>query len=298
MTQSRSDRKKPRLRGVTEMPVRHGMRLFRAWIGRGKGREVNLGLYPDRWLAAFAYNVAAEALHGERRARNEIPESEQPDAEEVRRITARVRQRLGLEEPPPPPGDRPPDPDRLLVLLEITVVGFWRDQVAAHDTHQGREVDIAARRLVEAAHLLFWSHCSGHPTPLEAMTRLLARRLDRTFRRADLTREVLDDEGDDEVRVARWLVFPDERPGGGFRETIGHLYPDLVGTIATGSATVPPAWAAVLGIAPPFTLGQVRSAYRAKSKEVHPDAGGDHSEFIRLQSAYEQAIRFCESRGS
>lgn len=297
MTRGRSESKKPRLRGVTELPATHGERRFRARISRGKGRQVNLGLYPGRWLAAFAYNVAAEALHGEGRARNEIPEAEQPDAELVRRITASVRRRLGLDGPPTPPEDRPPGADRLLVLFEITVVGFWRAQAAVPDVHPGRELDIAAHRLAEAAHLLFWSHSSGHPTPLEALTRLLARRLDRTFRRADLTREVLDDEGDDEVRIARWLAFPDARPGGGFRETIGRLYAGLLGTSEDWSAAELPAWAAVLGIAPPFNSEQVRSAYRAKSKEVHPDAGGDHAEFVRLNSAYEQAQQYCESRG-
>jgi hypothetical protein len=129
------------------------------------------------------------------------------------------------------------------------------------------------------------------------LTRLLARRLDQAFGRADLTREVLDDEGDDEVRIARWLVFPEDRPGGGFRETIGHLYWEVLGGSAPGSDSAPPGWAAVLGIAPPFHSGQVRAAYRARSKEVHPDAGGDHAEFVRLQSAYEEARRYCAARG-
>jgi hypothetical protein len=297
MTQSGSGRKPRRLRGVTELPEHQGERRFRARISGGQGRQVNLGLYPTRWLAAFAYNVAAEALHGAGRSRNEIPEAEQPDAEQVRRVTARVLDRLGLGGPAPPEEDRPPDADRLLALLEITVVGFWKDQVAVHDAHKGRDLDIAARRLVEAAHLLFWSHSSGHPTPLEALARLLARRLDRAFGRAELTREILDDEGDDELRIARWLAFPDERPGGGFRATIALLYWELLGATESGSASVLPAWAAVLGIAPPFDSRQVRAAYRARSKEVHPDAGGDHDEFVRLQSAYEAARRYCDSQG-
>jgi hypothetical protein len=297
MTQSGSGRKPRRLRGVTELPERHGERRFRARISRGQGRQVNLGLYSTRWLAAFAYNAAAELLHGAGRSRNEIPESEQPGADQVRRITAAVRRRLGLDEPSPSAVDRPPDADRLLTFFEIAVVGFWRGHVAVHDSHRGRDLDIAARRLAEAAHVLFWSRTAGHPTPLEALTRLLARRLDQAFGRADLTREVLDDEGDDEVRIARWLAFPEDRPGGGFRETIGHLYRELLGDSASGSESAPPAWAAVLGIAPPFHSGQVRAAYRARSKEVHPDAGGDHAEFVRLQSAYEEARRYCAARG-
>lgn len=297
MTQSGPGKKPRRLRGVIELPESQGDRRFRARISVGRGRQVNLGLYPTRWLAAFAYNVAAEALHGASRSRNEISEAEQPDAEQVRRIATRVRRRLGLDVPSPPRDDRPPDVDQLLTLFEVTVVGFWKGQVAAHDAHKGQELDIAARRLVAAARVLFWSHSSGHPTPLEALSRLLMRRLDQAFQRADLTREVMDDEGDDLPRIARWLVFPDDRPGGGFRATIGRLYRDVAGTTAPGSASAAPGWAAVLGIAPPFHSGQVRSAYRARSKEVHPDAGGDHDEFLRLQTAYEEAQRYCDSLG-
>jgi hypothetical protein len=296
---SGSERRPERLRGVTELPEACGERRYRAWIKRGKGRQVNLGLYSSRWLAAFAFNVAAEALHGGHRPRNAIPESEQPGADQVRRITARVRRRLGLDEPSPRPEDRVPSADQLLTLFEITVVGFWRDQVARHDADLARELDLAARRLVEAAHVLFWSHSAGHPTPREALEELLARRLDRTFRRVDLTREVLDDDGDDEVRMARWLVYPDDLPGGdGFRRAIEHLYSDLPGADSTRStATEIPAWAAILRICPPYSSEQVRSAYRARSKAVHPDIGGDHTEFIHLQSAYKEARWYCASRG-
>ena len=96
-SKSRHDTRPPRLRGVTELPESHGAHRYRARISRGKGRQVNLGLYATRWLAAFAYNVAAEALHGDGRARNAIPESQQPDADQVQAIKARVRRRLGLD---------------------------------------------------------------------------------------------------------------------------------------------------------------------------------------------------------
>ena len=293
-----SDKRKPRrLRGVTELPECLGERRFRARISRGRGQRVNLGLYSTRWLAAFAYNVAADALYGPGRSQNAIPESAQPDADQVRRITTMVRCRVGVDEPAPPPGDRPPGAESLLTLFEITVVGFWRDQVAVHGAHLRRDIESAARRLAEAAGVLFWSQASGHPTPLEALTGLLGRRLDQSFRRADLTREVLADEGDDVGRIAFWLVFPDERAGGGFRETIGHQYSELLGVTDDESTSARPAWAAVLRIAPPFHSRQVRSAYRARSKEVHPDAGGGHAEFVRLQSAYEQAQQYCAARG-
>lgn len=298
MTRHGAERKGERLRGVTELPESLGERRYRARIRQGKGREVNLGLFPTRWLAGFAYNVAAEALHGDRRPRNAIPRSRQPDADQVRGITARVRSRLGLDGPPPPPDDHPPGADALLTLLEITVVGFWRGQVVAQGGDAGRELDLAAGRLIEAARLLFWSHSRGHPTPQEALARLLAMRLDRTFRRSDLTREVLDDEGDDPVRLARLLVYPDDLPGaGGFREAIGHLYAEFLGATSARSESASTNWQAVLEIAPPFTSDRVRSAYRSRSKALHPDIGGSHAEFVRLQEAYEEAQRYCTSRG-
>ena len=298
MTRHGSDGKHERLRGVTELPESLGERRYRARIRQGKGREVNLGLFPDRWLAGFAYNVAAEALHGDRRPRNAIPPSRQPDANQVREITARVRRRLGLDDPPPPRDEHSPGAEALLTFLEITVVGFWRGQVVAQGGDPGRELDLAAGRLVEAARLLFWSHSSGHPAPQEALARLLAVRLDRTFRRSDLTREVLDDEGDDPVRLARLLVLPDDLPGvGGFREAIGHLYAELLGATSARSGSAPTTWQAVLEIAPPITSDRVRSAYRSRSKALHPDSGGTHAEFVRLQEAYEEAQRYCTARG-
>ncbi|SIO47174.1 hypothetical protein SAMN05444166_5026 [Singulisphaera sp. GP187] len=296
--QSGSERKRDRLRGVSEQPASHGEGRYRASIGRGKGRQVNLGLYPDRWLAAFAYNAAVEAIRGDLRTKNEIPEKQQPSADQVRRITARVRCRLGLDTPTPPV-EIPPTAEQLLTLLEITVASFWRGQVATHVADLGRELGIAARRLAEAARLLLWSHSSGHPTARDALAHLLARRLDHTFRRADVTRAVLDDDGDDELRLARWLVYPDELPGGGgFRDTIALLYLDRDAETADSSqSATTPAWALTLGVVPPFSSDRIRSAYRARSKTVHPDTGGDHAEFVRLQAAYEDAQRYCASRG-
>ena len=123
-------------------------------------------------------------------------------------------------------------------------------------------------------------------------------RLDRTFRRSDLTREVLDDEGDDPIRLARLLVYPDDLPGaGGFREVIGHLYADLLGATSDRAGPASTTWQAVLQIDPPYTSERVRSAYRSRSKALHPDSGGSHAEFVRLQEAYEEAQRYCTSRG-
>jgi DnaJ-domain-containing protein 1 len=44
---------------------------------------------------------------------------------------------------------------------------------------------------------------------------------------------------------------------------------------------------AVLGLAPGATLHDVKTAYRDKVKQHHPDQGGEIQEFLRLQEAYE-----------
>ncbi len=298
MTRSHSEEKPERLRGVTELPDVGGEQRFRAGIGRGKGQQANLGVYPNRWHAAFAYNVAAQALFGERRPTNEIPENEQLNADEVRAITSRVRRRLGLEKLEPNRKERLPSTEELRTLFEISIIGFWRNEVAAHSSDLRRELSLAAGRLVEAARLLFWSRSAEASTPLSIMEQSLALRLDRVFRKADLTRAVLDDDGDDELRLARWLVYPDTLPGGlGFREAISRLYSErLGGSHAESKSARPPSWAAVLGVTPPFSVERIRDAYRTRSKTLHPDVGGNQAEFVRLQAAYEEAQEFLASR--
>ena len=282
-------------RGVTALPRARGGRKYRARIRRGKGVEVHLGLYATPWLAAFAYDAAARAIGRGSGTPPEIPRTEQPTADEVRAITALVRRRLGLDPPPPPPADDPPGTEAMLTILEITVVGFWRDQAAHPEGTPDAALDAAARRLAEAARALLWCHSAGHPTPHEALTDLLAHRLDRAFRRADLTREVLDDDGDDLLLVARWLVHPDAFPDGrarDFRAEVAHRYPDFFEAPAPGDA--PSSWASILGLTPPYSAEQVRRAYRARSRDAHPDAGGSHADFVRLRRAYDQARRYCD----
>ncbi len=281
-------------RGVSELPRARGGRRFLAKIRR-QGIDTHLGIYESAGRAALAYNVAAEAIGRGSRPPNEVGRGEQPDAGEVRRITARVRRRLGLDPPPRPVEEVPPDPDQLLTLFEVTVVGFWQGQAAQGNS--GADLDAAGRRLAESAHLVFWSPPSGHPRPAEAMARLLARRLDGAFRRADVARAILDDDGDDDWRVARWLVLPDAFPAGrGFRDEVRYLYTELFEDDPATPGR--PHWASVLGIEPPYSLDRVRDAYRARSKAAHPDAGGSHAEFIRLQAAYDEAREYCRVVGS
>jgi hypothetical protein len=283
-------------KGVSLLPRSRNGRRFLAKI-RHKGVEVHLGIYDSSGLAGFAFNVASEAIGRGSRPPNQVPEAEQPDAEGVWRITSRVRRRLGLDPPSKRSEEVPPDPEDLLTLFEVTVVGFWRDQASRSDPGPG--TDAAARRLADAARLVFWSPSSGHPTPSDAIARLVARRLDHSFRRADLTRAILDDDGDDDWRVARWLVLPDVFGGGrGFRDEVRFLYPELFeGDPSPTSASGVPHWAVVLGVDPPISVARVRDAYRARSKSAHPDTGGTHDEFVRLRAAYEEALDYCRIKG-
>ena len=46
---------------------------------------------------------------------------------------------------------------------------------------------------------------------------------------------------------------------------------------------------AELGVPATATLDEVKSAYRQKVKEVHPDQGGDEDDFKRVREAYTTA---------
>lgn len=280
-------------KGVTELTRPRGGRKFRAEI-RDKGVPIHLGLYETTSLAAFAFNVAAEAVGRGAKPPNAIPHDEAPSAEVVREITLRVRRRLGKEK-----ADRHgtyvrPSVEALLTFFEITVIGFWRSQAATDSGDApGRSLDAAAGRLVEAASLLFWDVSSGLPAPDRAMTDLLARRIDAEFRQPDLTREILDDDSDDLWRVARWLAYPERLPTGrGFREEVQYLYREFLAE----ESEAPADWAAILGLTPPYRVDQVRDAYRRLSKHAHPDAGGSPADFVRLNTAYESALAYVRLR--
>jgi hypothetical protein len=47
-----------------------------------------------------------------------------------------------------------------------------------------------------------------------------------------------------------------------------------------------------LGLLPPYTLEDIRAAYREKAKTLHPDGGGTPADFEMLHEAYERAQEY------
>jgi hypothetical protein len=54
---------------------------------------------------------------------------------------------------------------------------------------------------------------------------------------------------------------------------------------------------AVLGLAPPYALEDVREAYRQRALTAHPDRGGNADEFNRLSEAYDRAMEYVKFHG-
>ncbi len=54
----------------------------------------------------------------------------------------------------------------------------------------------------------------------------------------------------------------------------------------------------VLGLAPPVTEQDVMQAYLDKCKAIHPDHGGNVTEFKRLHEAFEQATEYARFKAS
>jgi hypothetical protein len=57
-----------------------------------------------------------------------------------------------------------------------------------------------------------------------------------------------------------------------------------------------PAFAVTLGLLPPYTMDDVKRAYREKVKDAHPDRGGDQKTFERIQTAFEEAGEYLKFR--
>jgi hypothetical protein len=58
-----------------------------------------------------------------------------------------------------------------------------------------------------------------------------------------------------------------------------------------------PDFMVALGLLPPYTLRDVKSAYRAKALATHPDRGGTSADFIKIHQAYQQAMQYVEYTG-
>jgi hypothetical protein len=57
-----------------------------------------------------------------------------------------------------------------------------------------------------------------------------------------------------------------------------------------------PAFAVTLGLLPPYSMDDVKRAYRDKVKDAHPDRGGDRATFDRIQKAFEEAAEYLKFR--
>lgn len=60
----------------------------------------------------------------------------------------------------------------------------------------------------------------------------------------------------------------------------------------------PPLCFEALGLESDATEADVKKAYKAKAKELHPDAGGNEADFIRLKKSYDQALHLAKSRAA
>ena len=216
-----------------------------------------------------------------------------------------TRRGSGGSPPGPPPArprpaprraeEIPPDPEALLTLFEVTVVGFWRDQAAQSDAGPG--LDAAARRLAEAAQLVFWSPSSGHPTP---PTRWPGWSPGGSTRRsAGPTWPGRSSTTTATTMAGRPLAGPPgrlpARPGVPRRGPF--LYPELFeGDGDASGVGRPPLGERARGRP---TL-QRRQGPRSLSGPVEvgpPRRRRSHVEFVRLQAAYEEARDYCRIMG-
>jgi len=72
------------------------------------------------------------------------------------------------------------------------------------------------------------------------------------------------------------------------------FYPDRedAWSIVKGFVPDPPGALDRLGLDEDATPGEVKTAFRQRSKEMHPDKGGDKEEFVELHEQYQKALEF------
>ena len=55
-----------------------------------------------------------------------------------------------------------------------------------------------------------------------------------------------------------------------------------------------PPWCVTLGLELPCGIDEVKAAYRRLAKLSHPDAGGKAEDFVAIESAYRDALAYCQ----
>ena len=85
------------------------------------------------------------------------------------------------------------------------------------------------------------------------------------------------------------MLVEHELPGAALGRRLPFETPDVsIGPEPEPDPAVDPARQAFaeLGLRETATVDEVKSAYRARVKQVHPDHGGDEEEFKRVREAY------------
>lgn len=75
----------------------------------------------------------------------------------------------------------------------------------------------------------------------------------------------------------------------------GRVDAALQGFLALPDQTGHPWWE-VIGVDPSTSFAQVRDAYLTKARSVHPDVGGSHEEFVKLEEAMRSYLSMNPSR--
>ena len=66
---------------------------------------------------------------------------------------------------------------------------------------------------------------------------------------------------------------------------------------ATWSPSGPHTAFTLLGLPSIASIDEIKSAYRRKAVECHPDRGGEHLSMVKLNAAYEAAVEYAAWRG-
>jgi hypothetical protein len=67
--------------------------------------------------------------------------------------------------------------------------------------------------------------------------------------------------------------------------------------LPSGDNTGQPEFMTILGLRPPYTLEDIRAAYRAKAMDAHPDRGGSIANFLQIHEAHERALEYVHFIG-